>query len=409
MLLRDFFWLDSFYVAWRYVIFNWGRGLTLVACVTLIAVLPLSLELLLDESERQLLLRAETTPLVIGAKGSSLDLVMNSLYFGDTVPESISMAALEPVSGSGLALPIPLYVRFKARGAPIVGTRLDYFEFRGLRIAQGRNLVQLGECVLGVGAAERLGLAPGDFLLSSPETLFDLAGVYPLKMKVVGVLEVSHSADDLAVFVDLKTAWVIQGLGHGHRDLTGVTDPTLVMDRSDGSVTATAKLGQYTEITPENSDSFHFHGDAADYPITSIIAIPRDDKARAILRGRYLGASGDDPREARIQSQQIQVPGEVVAGLLANIFRIKNLLDAVILMVGVATVLALFLVFALSLRLRQREVQTIFKLGCSRSTIARLLTAEIVIVLMASTLLTALLLGAVEHYDEPLVRALFIR
>jgi len=87
--------------------------------------------------------------------------------------------------------------------------------------------------------------------------LFDLAGVYPLKMHVAGILEPTHSADDLAVFVDLKTAWIIQGLVHGHADLTEVIDPTLVMDRSGGKMTATAKLAQYTEITPDNIDSFH--------------------------------------------------------------------------------------------------------------------------------------------------------
>jgi len=48
--------------------------------------------------------------------------------------------------------------------------------------------------------------------------------------------------------------------------------------------------------------------------------------------------------------------------LLANIFRIKSVLDAVILVVGMATVLALILVFALPFRLRQGEIQTIFKL-----------------------------------------------
>ena len=104
--------IDSFYVAWRYLSYNWARSLTLVACVTLIAVLPLALELLLNESQRQLLARAETTPLVVGAKGSSLDLVMNSLYFGDTVPEKLSMAAVDRVADTDLALPIPLYVRF---------------------------------------------------------------------------------------------------------------------------------------------------------------------------------------------------------------------------------------------------------------------------------------------------------
>ena len=95
--------------------------------------------------------------------------------------------------------------------------------------------------------------------------------------------------------------------------------------------------------------------------------------------------------------------------MLANIFRIKSILDAVILVVGMATVFALILVFALSLRLREREIQTIFKLGCSRATIARLLGAEIAIILAAAALLTGLLLAVVAHFDEPLVRTLFIR
>ena len=397
--------IDSLYIAWRYVSFNWARAMTLVACVTLIAVLPLSLELLLEESERQLLERAETTPLVVGAKGSELDLVMNSLYFGDTVPELISMAKLEQVRATGLAVPIPMYVRFKARGAPIVGTSLDYFDLRGLQIAQGRKFALLGEAVIGAAVATELGLEPGDDLLSSPETLFDLAGVYPLKMRIVGVLAPSNSADDLAVFVEVKTAWVVQGLVHGHQDLAEVTDPTLVMDRSDGKVTATAKVAQYTQITPENIDSFHFHGDPADYPITAVIALPYDRKAGAILRGRYVAAGADSD----VLSGQITVPSDVVAELLANIFRIKSVLDAVILVVGLATALALVLVFALSLRLRQREIQTMFKLGCSRMMTARLLGAEILIILVASGVLTLLLLGVVSQFDEVLVRALFIR
>jgi len=66
-------------------------------------------------------------------------------------------------------------------------------------------------------------------------------------------------------------------------------------------------------------------------------------------------------------------------------------------------------VFALSLSLRQREIQTMFKLGCSRMMTARLLGAEIFIILAASVVLTLLLLGIVAQFDEALVRALFIR
>ena len=220
--------IDSFYIAWKYISFNKIRTLVLVACVTLISFLPIALQLLLGESERQLMSRAVSTPLLVGAKGSSLDLVMNTIYFGDEVPEFITMEASERVEKTDLALSLPLYVRFKARGNPIVGTTLDYFEFRELKISDGRQMAVLGDCVLGAKVAESLDLEPGDSLVSSPESLFDLAGIYPLKMKVTGVLGKSHTADDLAVFVDLKTAWVIEGLGHGHNDVTRLTDPTLI-------------------------------------------------------------------------------------------------------------------------------------------------------------------------------------
>jgi putative ABC transport system permease protein len=219
-------------------------------------------------------------------------------------------------------------------------------------------------------------------------------------MKVVGVLEKSHTSDDLAVFVDLKTAWVIQGLGHGHEDVTRITDPTLILKRTEDNVAATAKLFHYTEISKKNLDSFHFHGNLTDYPITAVIAVPYDIKSGTILRGRYL--SSEEPH-------QIVMPEEVIDGLLQNIFRIKNVLDAVISVVGLATVLALVLVFALSLRLRQQEIQTIFKLGCRRMTIARLLGAEIFIIVAISGVLCGVMVLLVNQYANDLVRMLFIR
>jgi putative ABC transport system permease protein len=391
--------IDSLYLAWQYICFNKFKTIILVASITLIAVLPLSLEILLAESERQLLSRAESTPLLIGTKGSALDLAMNSLYFDDEVPEQLTMAAADRVYDTDLALPIPLYVRFQTRGHPIVGTTFDYFDFRNLKIAQGHSLTMLGDCVLGAKAAARLGVGPGDNLVSSPENLFDLAGVYPLKMKVVGVLEPNHSADDLAVFVDIKTAWVIQGLGHGHEDVTRTRDSTVVLKRSEGNVAANAKLFHYTEITEENLDGFHFHGDTSIYPVTAVIAVPHDEKSGTLLRGRYLESE---------DAQQIILPAEVIDGLLQNIFRIRNVLDAVIALVGLATVLVILLVFALSLRLRQREIQTIFKLGCRKAMIGRMLLAEILIILLVSGVLCSAVLGVVDVNAEELVRRLFV-
>ena len=393
--------IHSLFLAWKYVSYNKLRTATLIACITLISFLPVSLNLLLDESERQLMSRAASTPLVVGAKGSALDLVMSTLYFGDEVPEMITMVATEQLTDSDLATPIPMYVRFKARGIPIVGTTLDYFDFRGLKIAHGQQLAMLGECVVGATAAKNLGLSPGDHLVSSPENLFDLAGVYPLKMKVAGVLEVSHTSDDLAIFVDVKTSWVIQGLMHGHQDITKTNDQSVILKKTEGNITANAKLFQYMEVTKNNMDSFHFHGDPAGYPLTAVIAVPYDEKSGTILRGRYLSESEE--------KHQIVKPQDVIDSLLQNIFRIKNVLDGVILVVGCATMLAIVLVFALSLRLREKELLTIFKLGCSRMTIARLLGAEIFIIVAASGLFCIALVSVINLYSNDLVRIMFIK
>jgi putative ABC transport system permease protein len=391
---------DSLYIAWKYLTFNKVKTATLVACVVLISFLPVALELLLDESERQLMSRAVSTPLVVGTKGSSLDLVMNTIYFGDEVPELITMEAVERVMESDLAMALPMYVRFQARGRPVVGTTLDYFDFRGLELAGGRMLAVIGECVLGASAARELGLRVGGSIISSPENPFDIAGAYPLKMKIVGILERAHTADDVAIFVDLKTSWIIDGLMHGHEDLWRAADPQLVLKKDDTNVTGSPKVYEYTEVNPDNLDTFHFHGDPLAAPLTAVIAIPVDAKSGTILRGRYLSEE---------ETHQIVDPEEVVDTLLANIFRIKNVLDAVILVVGAGTTVAIVLVFALSLRLRQREIKTIFKLGCRRMTIGRLIGAEISIIVLISAGICGLFLLAVGYYDESLVRVLFIR
>jgi putative ABC transport system permease protein len=213
------------------------------------------------------------------------------------------------------------------------------------------------------------------------------------------VLARAHTPDDLAVFVDIKTAWVVEGLVHGHQDLRRVEDAGVIIEQTSDNLIANAKLVEYTEITPGNIESFHFHGAPGDYPLSAVITVPNDAKSATILRGRYLDGDSD---------YQLVVPETVIDGLLANIFRIKHMLDAVIVLVAVATVLALLLVFALSIRLRQREIQTLFRLGGSRLTIARLLAAEIAIIALISAVLCAMAMLLVSHYSDELVRSLVI-
>lgn len=356
--------MNAFVLALAYLRYHWARSLVLVLVSALILFVPLATQILLTTSERQLTARAEATPLLLGRRGSALDLTMAALYFSEERPTPLTMAEVEAVWDSGLAVPIPLHTAFESRGRRIVGTTLDYFDFRGLEIAEGRGLAVLGEAVLGAAAAESLGVGVGGSVVSSPENLFDLDGVYPLEMPVVGVLARTGTPDDDAIFVDLKTAWVISGIGHGHEDV--------VRPGAEGDVVASAGIVEYQRITEVNIDSFHFHGDGAAYPVTVAIVDPYDERSGTILRGRYL-----DPESAT----QMIVPGEVIEGLVARIFRIKALLDLVTAVIGGAALAAVALAVFLSYRLRAGEMATAVKIGARRGMILRLLGAETAVLL----------------------------
>ena len=82
------------------------------------------------------------------------------------------MADADAIWDSGLALPIPLNTAFETNGARIVGTTLEYFDFRDLEVTRGRQMALLGEAVLGARVAARLDLEPGDTVVSAPQNLF---------------------------------------------------------------------------------------------------------------------------------------------------------------------------------------------------------------------------------------------
>jgi len=377
--------IDTLRLALAYIRFHAVKSAVLVVTLAAILAVPFGVSRLMTAAEESLLARAEATPFLIGARGSRLDLAMSALYFSDDVPEPTTMAAADAVWNSDLAAAIPLHLGFSARGLPIVGTTLDYFDFRDLGVARGRGLALLGEAVLGADAAQRLGLGPGSRLVSSPDNLFDLSGAYPLAMTVVGVLAPSGTADDRAVFVDLKTAWVIAGVGHGHDD---VVPATAELTAADATLLADPAIVEFTEITPDNIDSFHFHGEPGSFPISAVIALPYDARAGAILQGRYLEPDRND---------QIAVPREVIAGLLAQLLRIKSLIDAVVVTVGAAALLAVGLAVYLSLQLRRPEMATAFKLGGRRALIARLVAVESGLLLGAAIALAAAMAAGFEY------------
>jgi putative ABC transport system permease protein len=389
----------AFQLAGRYVLYHRFKSLLMVLCIVLTLLMPIALSILLSSFNRQIVARARSTPLIVGARGSRVDLTMHGLYFQSQAPGTLKYGERRTTGDLGLA--IPLHIRVTAQKVPVVGTSLTYFEFRGIGLATGAGLVRLGDCVLGSRVAEKLGLQPGDKLITDPENVFAFAGPEPLRMRVGGILAETRTPDDDVIFVDIKTSWVIEGLIHGHMD-AGELDAAdrLENEQQDDTITAAPSVRPFLEITDENIGSFHFHGSTDEFPITALIVVPNDEKSAALLLGRY---------QREDAAGQMSEPLVVVEELMGLVFRVRRFFNANALLVAVSTALLLCLVVLLSIRLRQGEMETMFKIGCGRGTMASLIAAELLIVFLVAGLCITAAVVAVQLNADELVRTLLSR
>jgi putative ABC transport system permease protein len=368
-------------LARRHVWYHRGRSCVLVACLTLTFSLPLGLRLFTEHFETRLTARATASPLVIGAAGSRFDLALHALYFRGQPPRESTMSEAKRISDSGYATAIPLLVRFKAEGSPIVGTTAGYLRFRGLGVVTGEPWTRHGDCLLGANVARRLQLEPGESLMSEPENVFDLDGSFPLKMRVTGVLGKANSPDDDAVFVEIHTAWIIAGIGHGHAPSQKPASSDDATTDVENAPAHDASLTEFTEITEDNASSFHFHGRPEQFPVTAILAAPEDEESATLLMGRYL--ADDDP------SQAIR-PVEVIDELTDFVMQIRQFFELAFAIMASVTAALLTLFVILAIQLRQREFTTMFRIGCRRFQIVRLVGAELLILFSISGVLTLL-------------------
>jgi len=395
--------MNALRLACYYLRFHKAKTAILVVCIGLTIYLPLTSHWLVGEFDARMTARADAqaaTPLVIGARGSRFDLVLHALNFRP-LPEGSEFEAgeLEKLRQGGLATPVPLFVhdykQKKGVAFPIVGTTPDYLDFRQLQFVSGVQMALLGDCVLGADVARALKLRPGDTVTPDPGSLADLMSL-PLKMRVTGVLAKTYTADDLGIFTDLKTAWIIAGHGHGHGKSPGLGAALA----GEGKTTVfNASLETSGEVSSENMLNFHFHDTPDKLPLSAIIALPHNEADSVILQGqdRYL-----------LQNSALQAmePAKVVREMLEVVLQAKRFIDANQVAIAICTGLFLGLVIMLSLRLRREEMDTMFQLGCSRVMVFWLQVAELGIIGVASTIMAVSFAWWTLDYVDGLMRGM---
>lgn len=342
------------------------RSLTIIACIGIIVALPLVARSIAAAFETAMVARALDVPLVVGAKGSRFDLVLNVLYFRGVPAETTSMAEWQRVVDGGGCIAIPMNLRFRARGFPVVAAGLEYRELRGLRLESGSWPTLIGECVLGAEVAAELKLGAGGVLFSDQREMYNIAAPPSLALRVTGVIAATGTPDDRAVLTDIGTAWALEGLSHAHAPRAAVPDE-LVLDRTDRNIALSEALVNHNEIKPENARAFHVHASPDMLPLSGIIVVPSDARERTLIKARL---------NAGKQVQAV-TPAEVITELMGHVVRVRALVDAVAALLGSATAALLGLVAALTAQLRARERRTLQRLGISRFTLVCMFVVEI--------------------------------
>ena len=105
------------------------------------------------------------------------------------------------------------------------------------------------------------------------------------------------------------------------------------------------------------------------------------------------------------QTVQMIRPVDVVLELMQTVSQLHRLFDVTILFLSASTTLLAALVLTLSLRLRRREIRTMYLLGCSRGKVVQVIATEWLLIILCA-------LGSsfvVAKWASPVLEWIFLR
>ena len=148
--------------------------------------------------------------MVVGAKGSPLQLILSSVYHVDSPTGNISLADANSITRNRMVKnSTKLSFGDNYKGFKIVGTEKNFLELYKCDVEDGRIWKKSLEAVVGNKVAEILELKIGDEFTSS-HGLGDYGESHEDSVfKVVGILKTSNSVADQLILTSLESVWDI--------------------------------------------------------------------------------------------------------------------------------------------------------------------------------------------------------
>jgi len=198
-----------------------ARPLNTVLSVLLLALgvgTIVLLILVVGQLEERMHRDARGIDLVVGAKGSPMQLMLSGIYHLDAPTGNIPAAALGELSKNRMVKrAIPLALGDSWKGHRIVGAPRQYAEHYEARLAAGRFYEKPMEAVLGAEVAARTGVGAGS-TFKGAHGMGQEGEEHDAPYTVVGVLEKSGSVLDRLVLTSVESVWQVHEQHQGPED-----------------------------------------------------------------------------------------------------------------------------------------------------------------------------------------------
>ena len=320
-------------LAWCYL-----RSRLLVTFLTVASIalgLGLAIIVLLLSNQASDTLSKETGywDLVVGAKGSQLQLVLNGMYYLEAPNGYITTDIWQRLQkDTRIEKVVPLTMGDTYFGVPIVGTTPAFLEDRQAPLASGRNFTKPFEAVIGADAASRFhALTIGNKFAGSHGWTRtgsdDVHSDFPYT--VVGILAPTGTSLDRAIYTDYHSTWIIHMADTDEKPAPGEPPP--------------------------------------DHRLTALLVRMTQPIERLTLQ-RTVNAGWQ---------AMAAVPVDEIYGLTNTFIRpVRMILLLVVYMVVLVSALSILISLYLTIHARRRDMAILRSLGATQGDVFRLITLE---------------------------------
>lgn len=172
--------------------------------------------------EQQLKKNVAGIQMIVGAKGSPMQMVMCSLYHMDSPTGNIPYSEYERLKKNPqLKEVVPISVGDSYKGYRIIGTTPEYFDLYSAEIAKGSLFSKSMEVVIGAEISRLKGLKIGDYFHGSHGVVEGGESHDHVDYKVVGILQPTGTRIDEILITPLESVWESHHES-GEREVTSV-------------------------------------------------------------------------------------------------------------------------------------------------------------------------------------------